>query len=343
MYTHYMFALAIASAELVVLWNLRRDRTRLTQWLFAHGILAVLLVPLVMVAFADFELDAANDYSRTVDLSAIGYAGLSLFTGMTLGPSTRALHTMGTMEAIRSSLPWMIIIGVPAAYLLVAGWRALSTQWRLRLGIPLVVPIVLLTVFSAVVGTAFRVRYLSWLTIPLVIWLVAGYVNSGGRLRHFAAATLVLMAFTAMITRVTIDDYRVEDARGAAGYIADHPTTPAVAMAWYMTRPIEYYLDLDSATYLPQDEGWGRFDYHEQLESRIVPIPSLDVADPKLTEQSLVFDAAVSLGEEYLFVRSREFHADENGRYFEQRAAVDGLEPVADFAGITIYKGVRGR
>lgn len=342
MYTHYMFALAFVSAELVLLWNLRRDRARLTQWVFAHGILAVLLVPLVMVAVPDFELDAANDYSRTVDLSAIAYAGMSLFTGMTLGPSTRALHTMETMDALRSSLPWIIIIGVPAAYLLVAGWRALTTQWRLRLGVPLVAPIVLLTLFSAVIGTAFRVRYLSWLTIPLMIWLAAGYINAKGNLRHVAAGTLVLVAATAMITRVTVDDYRVEDARGAAGYIADHPSTPAVAMAWYMTRPIEYYMDLDSATYLPEDEGWGRFDYHEQLGARIVPIPSLDSVDPDMTVQGTVFDAAVMPGEEYLFVRSREFHADEDGKYFERRVAVDGLEPVADFAGITIYKGVRG-
>lgn len=342
MYTHYMFSLALASAELVIIWSLGRDRTRWTNWIFAHGVLAVLLVPLVFISIPDFAFDAANDYSRTVDVTAIGYAGLSLFTGMTLGPSARSLHTADTSAAIAGSLPWIIIIGIPAAYLLFAGWKTLSREWRLRLGVPFVVPIVLLTLFSAVVGTAFRVRYLAWLAIPLAIWLAAGYVNAGGRLRHIAAGALIVTAAIAMITRDTVDDYQVEDARAAADYISDHPNTPAVCMAWYMTKPIEYYLGLDEATDLPEDEGAGRFVYHEELDDRIVPLPSLEPDDPDMTEQDEVFDAAVAPGEEYLFVLSREFHADVDGEYFARRAAADGLEPVAELAGITIYRGVRG-
>lgn len=342
MYTHYMFALALASAELVILWSLREKRQRLVGWLLAHGMLAIALVPLILAALPDFETDAANTYSRTVDIGAIAYAGLSLFTGMTLGPSSRALHTMSSTEAFTGALPLIIVIGIPALYLFYAGWKTLSTDWRIRLGIPLVVPVVLLSMISALVGTAFRVRYLSWLVVPLTIWLAAGYMRSRGKLRMVAAGALVVMALAAMVARDIVADYEVEDARSAAVYIEDHPETPAVAMAWYMTKPIEYYLDLDSATHLPEDEGWGRFDYHEQLDNRIVPIPSPSEGISDMAEQNEVFDSAVAPGEEYFFIRSREFHADTDGRFFSQRAEVDGLQPVAEFAGITIYRGVRG-
>ncbi|MCP3994481.1 MAG: hypothetical protein GY722_05365, partial [bacterium] len=342
MYTHYMFSLAIASAELVLVWSIGRDRAAMRRWVVVHAALAVSLVPLVLIAIPDFELDAANAYSRTVDVSAIGYAGLSLFTGFTLGPSTRALHTMDSATAITNSLPWIILIGLPALYLFYQGWKGLDAGWRIRLGIPLTLPLVLLTLVSAVVGVAFRVRYLSWVVIPLAIWLSVGYLHASGRLRHIAAGTLLVLCIVAMVTRVTIDDYKVEDARAAAEFIAEDPDTSTLAMAWYMTKPIEYYLDEDSATFLPEDVGWGRFDYHEQLDNRIVPIPSLRDADPAMAEQAGVFEATIAVGEEYLFVHSREFHADPDGDYLEIRRAEDNLTLIAEFAGITIYRGVRG-
>jgi hypothetical protein len=342
MYSHYMFALALASAEVVILWSIRRNGTALKRWALAHAGLAVLLVPLAAIAIPDFELDAANDYSRTVDVAAIGYAGISLFTGFTLGPSTRALHTMNSGEAISSSLPWIVLIGLPAVYLFYRGWRALTPDWRIRLGVPFVVPLALLTFFSAVVGVAFRVRYLSWLVIPLALWLAAGYFQAKGNLRHVAAATLLGLGAIAMVTRVAVDDHVVEDARAAADFIEAHQEMPAVAMTWYMTRPIEYYMGEDSATTLPADDGWGRFGYHEQLQNRIVPIPSLLPVDPAFSEQAEVFEAAVDVGERYLFVHSRGFHADPDGAYLSVRTATDNLSPVAEFAGITIYEGVRG-
>ncbi len=342
MYTHYMFALAVVSAEVVLLWNLRRDRERLQHWVLAHAAMAAALVPLILIAVPDFELDAANGYSRTVDVPALGYAGLSLFTGFTLGPSTRALHTMDTSDAIAGGLPWVILIGVPAAYLFYRGWRSLSDDWRIRLGVPLVVPLLLLAILSAVVGVAFRVRYLSWLVIPLAIWLAVGYFRTTGAVRHIAAATLLGVGVLAIVTRVTVDDHVVEDARSAAAYIEEHPDIPAVAMVWYMTKPIEYYLGLDSATFLPDDEGSGRFVYHEQLDNRLVPLPSHHDEGFGITQQIEVFAAAVAVGEEYLFVQSREFHADPDGEYFAIRQATDNLVPVAEYAGITIYRGVRG-
>ena len=342
MYTHYMFSLALVAAEIVIIYSMGRDPARWRRWLFGHCVLAVLLIPLVYVAIPDFGLDASNDYSPTVGTLEIGYAGLSLFTGTTLGPSTRALHTVGSMDAIRSALPWVLMIGLPALYLVYLGWRALSTDWRIRLGVPFVVPVVLLSAISALVGTAFRVRYLSWLVLPLALWLAAGWLRGKGTLRHVAVGLLVLSSVIAMVTRDTIDDYRVEDARGAAQYIADHPDLPAVGMAWYMTRPIEYYLGLTSATALPATDGPDRFLYHQEPDDRIVPLPNMDDESHDVTAQDKVLDAAVPLGQEYLFVVTRQFHADPDGTYFDHRVAEDGLVPVAHFAGITIYKGVRG-
>ena len=341
MYTHYMFALALASAEAVILWNLREGLS-LRKWFTAHAALAIALIPLILIAIPDFELDAANDYSRTVDLPAIAYAGLSLFTGFTLGPSTSDLHTLSTMDAITSAAPWILLICIPASYLGYHGWQALSPKWRIQLGVPMVLPVALLSVFSVVVGVAFRVRYLSWLAIPLVIWLAAGFSRTKRNTRYLAVGTLVVLAGAAMITRIAIDDYKVEDAEAAAAYIEQHPDTPTVAMAWYMARPIEYYIDQEAAIYLPPDEGWGRFDYHDLLDNRVVPLPSLVEEDPEFEEQLGLFARTVDMGEEYFFVYSREFHADPDGSFFELRQEADGLVPTAEFAGITIYRGVRG-
>lgn len=341
LYSHYMFTLALASAEIVLLWNIARDSSW-RRWIVAHAWIAVALIPLLLVAIEDFKLDAANDYSRTVDLSAIGYAGLSLFTGLTLGPSASALHTLPTNDAIRSALPWVLIVGLSATYLGYHGWKAMSKQWRLRLTVPLVVPISLLSIFSAVIGVAFRVRYLSWLVLPLGMWLAIGYVNAKGPIRHFAAGSLVVLASLAMFTRATIDDYRVEDARAAAEYVTENPETPALAMAWYMARPVEYYINPGVATVLPPDLGGGRFGYHDLLENRIVPLPTVEAANATFAEQRRVLDLTVAAGEEYLFIHTREFHADPDGGFFDFLQERDGLVPAAEYAGITIYRGTRG-
>lgn len=341
MYTHYMFALAVASAEIVLLWNLRADHLALRRWIATHAAVVVLLVPLIAVAAADFALETGDDYSPTVGVAAIGYAGLSLFTGFTLGPSTRALHTMDATEAITTALPWIILVGVPAIYLFWHGWKHLGIAWRIRLGIPIVMPLILLTTLSLAVGVAFRVRYLSWISIPLAIWLSAGYLRASGRLRHAAAGILIVLSAAAMITRATIDEYRVEDARAAAEFIAAQPDVPAIAICWYMTRPIEYYLGEPSATFLPIDNDEDRFSYTAQPDNRIVPLPSLRDADPTMVEQNEVFESAVAVGEEYLFVYTRQFHSDPEGEFLALRTATDGVEPVAEYAGITIYRGTR--
>lgn len=341
MYSHYMFALALASAEVIILWNLRRGLS-IHRWITTHAVAATFLIPLAFIAVADFELDASNSYSPTVDVPAIAYAGLSLFTGFTLGPSTRALHTMAAGDAIFSALPWIVLIGVPAGYLLHHGWRGMTSGWRMRLAVPLLVPTALLSLFSVAVGVAFRVRYLSWLVIPLSIWLAIGYSRAKGVARHVAAGTLIVIAAIAMVTRVTVSDYQVEDARRAAEYVSENPDTPVVAMAWYMARPVEYYIDPDVATYLSPDQGRGRFNYHELLDNRVVPIPSPRSSDPTFSEQLAIFDAAVAIGEEYLFVYSREFHGDPDGEFLSIRESADGLVPAAEFAGITIYRGTRG-
>lgn len=341
MYTHYMFSLALASAATVLIWNFRHG-VSIRRWIITNATVAVFLIPLVLIAVVDFELDASNSYSSTVDLPAIAYAGLSLFTGFTLGPATRALHTATTGDAFISALPWIVLIGLSGGYLAYHGWRAMTSEWRLRLAVPLIVPIALLSVFSIAVGVAFRVRYLSWLVIPLGIWLAIGYDRAKGITRYVAAGALIMIATIAMITRVTVNDYEVEDARLAAEYVAENPGMPVVAMAWYMARPIEYYINPDVATILPADQGYGRFDYHEALDNRVVPIPSPRSPDPSLSEQLAVFDATVAVGEEYLFVYSREFHGDPDGQFLSLREAADGLVPVAEYAGITIYRGTHG-
>jgi hypothetical protein len=341
MYTHYMFTLAAASAEIVLLWSLRTNRPGLRQWLATHAALVLLLIPLAMVAVPDFALQSGDNHAPTVDAAAIGYTGLSMFTGLTLGPSTRALHTMDAASAVTAALPWIMIIGVPAVYLAGQGWKHLGTAWRIRLGVPIVMPIILLTTLSLAVGIGFRVRYLSWISVPLAIWLSVGYLRSSGYLRHIAAGTLVVLCAVAMITRVTSDEYRVEDARAAAEFISTQPEVPAMAMSWYMARPIEYYLDQPSATDLPVDNDENRFSYTAQPDNRIVPLPSLQGIDPTMEEQNDVFETVIAVGEEYLFVYSREFHSDPEGEYLAFRTAVDGIQPVAEYAGITIYRGTR--
>lgn len=341
MYTHYMFALALVSAELILLWHLRQGLS-VKRWIVTNVAMALALVPLVLIAVADFELDASNNYSPTVDIAALGYAGLSLFTGFTLGPSARALHTLGTSDAIRGAAPWIVLIGLPAVYLAYHGWKGMTADWRLRLSVPLLVPMALLTLFSAVVGVAFRVRYVAWLVVPLAIWLAIGYTRSTSILRHISVGTLVVVAFISLGTRVTVSDYAVEDARQAAAYVTEYPEMPVVAMAWYMARPIEYYIDPAIATNLPEDEGSGRFGYHALLENRIVPLPEPIPGDTTFSAQLEVLDATVPVGEEYLFVYSRPFHGDPEGAFLESRRTRDELSVVVEYAGIAIFRGRRG-
>jgi hypothetical protein len=218
----------------------------------------------------------------------------------------------------------------------------MTSRWRFRLTVPLVVPLALLSLFSAVVGVAFRVRYLSWLVIPIAVWLAIGYTRTKGVYRHIAAGALIVVAAIAMVNRVAITDYRVEEARQAATYVEENPETPAVAMVWYMARPVEYYVDPEVAVVLPPDEGAGRFGYHALPNNRVVPLPERKLTDPPQPPPTQVFEETIALGEEYLLIYSREFHGDPQGDFLELRESIDSLVPVAEYAGITIYRGVRG-
>lgn len=338
LYTHYMFVLAAVSAETVILLN-RRTLGSIRPWLISHTALLVLLVPLLLASTADLELDAASLDARVGSLSAIGYAGFSLFTGFTLGPSTRDLHEMATSEALSDALPWAIPIALAAGYLGFGGWRGMSRKWRINLLTPIVVPLSLLSVLSFTIGTAFRVRYLAWLVLPVALWLSIGYSMTPGNTKNIAAVTLAGIAVVAMIGRLTISDHQVEDARGVAAYIADNDQRSTIAMVWYIARPVEYYLNPVNATMLP--DGDKRFSYHELPENNIVPLPSARPGESTLDDALRVFSQTVAVGENYRLVYSREFHGDVDREFLTQRIVADGLEDVAEFAGITIYEGRR--
>lgn len=324
MFTHYYFALLLASLGIIWVFATRGR----VSWPFVMSVLSVALLasPVVVCLKSDFEYQKHLRDSRPLDSAAAAYTYASFFSGYSLGPSKRDLQTMSTGEATNSMLPWGIGIVGCTGPLLLAGFADLR---RHRLALALlaicILPILMTGLLGYFAGITYNIRFIAWITVPLAVLLGVGIMAGHRNLPvRIGTAGLLSLALVAIGNRHLVDRYQNEDLRGAAEYIAANasPGDRVLIVAGYLKDTLDYYL--------PDD-----YEIIELPEAK----QSIDsAANSEQAEQSIAGQLEALGGVKWL-VYSRPFHGDPEGvilRGFERQPNVYKFGTSKGFAGVEL-------
>lgn len=320
LFVHYYFALAILGLVAIDLLE-PAESGRVRKTVARHGPIALAVLAVLPLLIADVRAQAEVAVQHhSFDLVALCYTLFTYLAGFSLGPSLRELHTLPTRQAIHEVLPWAVLLGLAAGYLLISGLRNAERR-RTVLGLAVLVgiPVLACGVLSATLGLTYRPRYVAWGAVPVLLLLAIGTV-SAGRWAAVALALLVGTSIVAQTNRHTIGRYMNEDARGLAREIERlvQPGAPVFVVSGYMAAPLSHYLR----------EGWS---LHPFALAETAPSP--DPAVDKITR-------SVRPGRPFWLVYSRPFDGDPRGRFRDELIAVAGLRLRGTVPGMELYEGV---
>ena len=358
LYTHYHFAVLVLILGVLLLREKAESRAPTTGWsrkadakpqaascfplsayrfpLLAFAAVAVGGLPLVGLIGPDLAHQTGYPHQTSFGAAQLGYTYFSCLSGFTLGPSIRDLQTLPAPDAVWESLPWLIATGLAAAPL--ACWGLLRLRDNRRLAewlVLLVVPVIVVGVLGNLAHVGYKVRYVVWVTIPLVLLLGAGCVScrlsvvscqspvdtrACKALRPLTTsnwqlttvkAILAIVFSAAIYSRHYVDRYRNEDAAGVASYLRGRSEAkePVFVISFYMADPVAYYLG----------EDW---------DVRFLPDVQAGGDDP--SESLAPIDRGVPAHGSYWLVYSRPFHGDPKGMLKDRLTRARPLAPGGD-------------
>jgi uncharacterized membrane protein len=192
-YTHYYFAILLLMMTAALMLR-RRSRACSRGDLAALAAIAVLSLPCLWLLRGDLGRQMGYPTQSPFSVAAIGYTYFSFMSGFTLGPSLRELHSFSTGQAVVSVLPWVTVIGLAAAPLGYAGWLALKRRHCIApIMMLLVCPVLIVGLLAGFANVGYKVRYVIWVAIPLVLWLSAGLARPASRWPARIGAALLLV------------------------------------------------------------------------------------------------------------------------------------------------------
>ncbi len=343
LYTHYYFAILVVTLAVLLLarrWGDKRkaesgkrnDRGqssafRIQLSAFSRPLAAFLAVvlgslPLLDLIGPDLALQVGYPGQTGFGAAQWGYTYFSFLSGFTLGPSMRDLHTLSAGNAVRQSLPWLAVLGLVAVPLAYCGLVRLRESRQLADWLVLLIaPVMVVGALGVVAHVGYKVSYVVWATIPLILILAAGCSKRNHRIfsafRFPLSALLFAVFCVALYNRHYVDRYRNEDAAGVAAYLRSQPNThkPVFAMSFYIADPVRYYLG----------EGWD-----------VKPLPNAQAGGDEPGIAVRPIDCGVPAGAGYWLVYSRPFHGDPKGTFLALLVERDHLRLMATFAGIAL-------
>jgi uncharacterized membrane protein len=321
MFTHYYFLLLVALTAVIVIWD-RRAWRRLARPLPLYASLLAVGVPWLALLMTDLEAEWGASQGSGFGLSGFGYTIVSLFTGYTVGPSLRELHTMSMKEAVLGLLPWLVAIGICAVVLLANGFKnLLGSPWRWYLFILGVAPVLVVGAASELGPFGYNIRHVVWIFTPVAVYLGSGLARWRSSLLVIVAAMGLLAIFSvALFNRNSVDRYRNEDARAVAEYIESAGLqAPVFVSAEYMAGPVEYYLDNAWGVHPLDDVGRDG----NGLQSALVEVSNWTAA-----------------GQPFWLAYSRPFHGDPGGILIQELERRAEAARAASFAGFELYRCV---
>lgn len=322
-YTHYYFGLLTALAGVVFLAR-RPAWPQLRAGLLAFAAIGVLSLPALWCLEQD--LDQPWGFARTSNftLAGLGYTFFSFFSGYSLGPSLRELHTISAREAAARAAIWLPMLAVPVAVLLVQGVWALKGRrrrmvivWLATFGLA---PTLIVGLVSRFATFGYNVRHVLWSCIVLLIVMAVGMAKGRPRGLATLATALVFVSFLAALYHRTYSDaYRNEDSRAVAAYLQADQDGPAAVfvLSGYMIAPLEYYLPA----------SWPVF-----------PLPDATPDGLALEKAIALIQKQVSRSGKFWLAYSRAFHGDPQGDLFQGLSETFDLQLAAKFAGYRLYR-----
>ena len=244
--THYFLAIVIALQALWLLPRLiRRTQDRL-QGVAVYGLLAVATLPVLFLLRPDLTYQSGTGDGR-VGLDALLYSFYAFLLGFATGPSVRELHDMDLRQAARGFLPWIIALAVCLLPLCIQWLRrprptGEATRYLLLAGLG---PLVVTVAAAASFDLKYKVSYVSWASIPLLVLLGDVFVRAWGtRWGRLHVAGYFALAFIALGSRHLVYRHWNEDVRSLATYLEAHSSreTPVFVVAGYMADPLAFYL-----------------------------------------------------------------------------------------------------
>jgi hypothetical protein len=313
--THYFLGIVVALQALWLLPRLVRLKSARPA-LAAYGILAICALPLLLLLRADLDHQSGTG-DGSIGLGALLYTLYVFLLGFSTGPSLRELHDIGLREAAIGFLPWIAAL---AACLLPLAmfWLQRPRSNFEKLGYMLLMflgPVTITTVFSASFDLKYKVSYVAWASIPLLILLGETIARVWDRLWTRAAmAGYVALTLVSLSNRHREDRYRNEDLRSVASYLEANSSreTPVFVSTSYMAEPLIFYLGPE----------WS-----------VKGLPSGRDALPAIQELTQAATAAPAW-----ILYTRPFHGDPGGEVSARLTSGGAIRLSARFAGVDLYR-----
>jgi hypothetical protein len=321
MLTHYYFVVLVALTGAIVVFD-RRNWRRLSRPARVYASLLAVGVPWFLLLMIDLKAEWGASQGSGFGLSGFCYTFVSLFTGYTVGPSLRDLHTMSMTEAVLDLLPWLVAIGFSALVLFAMGFMNFGvSRWRWYFFVLGVAPVLSVGAASELGPFGYNIRHVVWIFTPVAVYLGSGLARwRRSPLIVAAGIGLLVVSGVALFNRNYVDRYRNEDARAVANFIeSSGPPAAVFVSAEYMAGPVAYYLDDQWSVHAVDDVGRNG--------------GGLQAALVEISEWTTV-------GLPFWFAYSRPFHGDPGGvlvRELEQSAQA---AHAASFAGFEVYRCV---
>jgi len=310
--THYFLAIVIALQALWALPGVIRGSRRRWPVLTAYGLLALLALPVLYLLQIDLAFQSGTA-DESIGAGHLQYTLYVFMLGFSTGPSLRELHDMGLRQAAVAFLPW--ILALAACLLPVALLRAgQAGEYARRYGALLLTAagtLAATVVLALVFDLKYKVSYVSWASIPLLV-VLGGVIADGWSRRwvRYAALAYGALMLVSLANRHLHDRYRNEDVRSAAAYLEDHssPRTTVFVAPAYMVEALVFYLG-----------------HHWRVEA----LPEGAAALPAIR--------SAGAGPAWL-VYTRAFHADPTGEMRARLTSEHMIQLTATFPGIELYR-----
>lgn len=323
MYVQYNFGVLVLT-NVAILATERRSRKRLRRPLVFHLVLGLLTLPCLWLLHQELSAQAArSDIYAPFNLASVAYTYFTFVAGYSVGPSIQELHTASARAAAMAVAPWALALGIT---IFLMGTRAAlalrGTPWFRRLVLLLVAPLVFTGILAEVLHVGYRVRYVAWAAIPLVLIIAIGMARET-RMWRLALATLVFVGVgsVSLYNRHNITRYWNEDLRGASAYLqsAAGGGNPVFVVSGYMAAALRYYLG----------EGWT-----------VRRLAGAKDSGDGLGESLRLIRETAARERCYWVVYTRPFHDDPRGRL--KQALLLPPAMVAEEArvpGVVLYRG----
>jgi hypothetical protein len=290
-------------------------------------------------------------------VATLGHTAYAFFAGFSLGPSLSELHELPMRDAAQMAAPWTAAFAVAGVILLWHGWQELRRR-------PIGYGVIFLAVASApIIGVAGsladvgpKVRYWSWILMPLVVWLAAGaargWYGRGRWLTRTAFAAFVGLQLLAVVNRYNNPRYANEDLRSVAKHLQEHAEAgePVFIVADYMAPPLRYYLNGDRTLYgwLPhaREEAAHALNVDDATNSWVIhPRTEADVRGSAPFDATAIVEwtamvRALSTGDgDFWFAYTRSFHGDRDGALLRFLQDGEWIKLERKLPGVTLYRG----